>query len=255
MAPSIVTPPAPTDEAPPTRVAGVSLFFDFDGTLVDLAPTPDAVVVDAALLDVLARHAARAPGRVAIVSGRSIAQLDSLLGAFAGMIAVAGSHGADLRVPGVRYAPAGRPPVLDKAIAAIDAFASPRGLLVERKSHGVALHFRRTPAAAADAITAMETIAARTGLFLQHGKMMVELRAPGDKGRAIEALLTTPAMAGTTPLFFGDDVTDEDGFAAAAAAGGAGVLVGEARGTAALYRLPNVAALHAWMATTLETAA
>jgi trehalose 6-phosphate phosphatase len=77
--------------------------------------------------------------------------------------------------------------------------------------------------------------------------MMVELRAPGDKGRALTALLQTPAMAGTTPLFFGDDVTDEDGFAAAAAAGGAGVLVGPPRETAATYRLPDPDAVRRWI--------
>lgn len=253
MVAPIATPPAP--EAPPTTIAGASLFFDFDGTLVDLAPTPGAVVVAPALIDLLIRHAARAPGRVAIVSGRSIAQLDALLGAFAGTVAVAGSHGADLRVPGMERRHVERPPALDEAAGAFDAFADPRGLLVERKSHGVALHFRAAPDAASAAAALAGAIATRTGLVLQHGKMMVELRAAGDKGRAIAALLATPAMAGTTPLFFGDDVTDEDGFAAAAAAGGAGVLVGEPRPTAARHRLPDVAALHAWMATTLETAA
>jgi len=97
-----------------------------------------------------------------------------------------------------------------------------------------------------------EALAAQFGVTLQRGKMMIELRSAGDKGKAITALLATPAMAGTRPLFFGDDVTDEDGFVAAADAGGAGVLIGEPRATAALYRLNDVSALHAWIVQALE---
>jgi trehalose 6-phosphate phosphatase len=77
--------------------------------------------------------------------------------------------------------------------------------------------------------------------------MMVELRAPGDKGLAVDALMATAAMAGTRPLVFGDDLTDEDGFAAAAAHGGAGVLIGASRATAAGFALPDVAALRRWL--------
>ncbi|MGJ3629024.1 trehalose-phosphatase [Sphingomonas sp. MMS24-JH45] len=77
---------------------------------------------------------------------------------------------------------------------------------------GAALHYRRTPALEAVADRIAQNMAARHDLVLQRGKMMVELRAPGDKGRAIVALLDMPAMRGTRPLFFGDDVTDEGRF-------------------------------------------
>jgi trehalose 6-phosphate phosphatase len=236
-------------------LAGASLFFDFDGTLVDLAPTPDGVIVGDDLLRLLDALAKRCPGRVAIVSGRSIEQIDALLGAVTVRIAVAGSHGADLRLPEVPFAPLARPAILDHAIAALDRFAGSRGLLLERKSHGAAIHYRASPGYEAEAVAAAEAIAAEAGLVLQRGKMVVELRAGGDKGRAIATLMERPSMKATRPLFFGDDVTDEDGFAVAAAMGGAGVLIGELRTTAALYRLPDVSALRDWMATTMEGAA
>ncbi len=235
-------------------LTGKSLFFDFDGTLVDLADTPDAVIVDTALIQLLERLSARAPGRIAIISGRSIDQLDGMLGAFAAGVAIAGSHGADLRIPGIPHLPATPPAMLAEAAATLRPFAETHGLLLESKSHGVALHYRLAPAMEPAAIARAEEIAASTGLTLQRGKMMVELRAPGDKGRAIRLLLATPAMANTTPFFFGDDVTDEPGFAAAAAAHGAGILIGETRASAATYHLPDVASLRAWMAATLEIA-
>jgi trehalose 6-phosphate phosphatase len=83
--------------------------------------------------------------------------------------------------------------------------------------------------------------------------MMIEVRLPGDKGRAVETLMADAARQGTTPWFFGDDLTDEDGFAAAAALGGAGVLIDPPRATAAAYRLDDVAALRDWMDAALAT--
>ncbi|KQT35359.1 hypothetical protein ASG29_00550 [Sphingomonas sp. Leaf412] len=238
--PDLDAPSVPTD-------ATVSLFFDLDGTLIDLAARPDAVVVSAALLAALARLSARRPGRVAILSGRSIAQLDDLLGPFARSVAVAGSHGAERRAPAAAAIAATVPPALAAAHADLAAVADRHGLLLERKSLGTALHFRDTPALEGVADDAARDVAHRHGLVLQRGKMMVEVRAPGDKGAALTALLATPAMAGTRPLFFGDDVTDEDGFVAAYDAGGAGVLVGPPRITAARHRLPDPAAVRAWI--------
>lgn len=240
------------DAAPPARLDDVSLFFDFDGTLVELAPTPDAVVVGEALLATLGALAARLPGRVAVVSGRSIAQLDDLLGAFVRGVAVAGSHGAERRAPGAVAVETARSEALGHAIAELAAFAEAHGLLAEHKTLGLAIHYRQCPDKEGAALDAAAAIAAHHGVVLQRGKMMVELRAEGDKGQALAAFLASPAMAGTRPLFFGDDVTDEEGFAAAARAGGAGVLVGDPRPTAARYRLAGVAAVTAWIEAVLE---
>jgi trehalose 6-phosphate phosphatase len=232
---------------PPADLTGISLFLDFDGTLVDLAPRPDAVEVGDALRDRLDRLAARLPGRVAIVSGRSIAQLDAMLGDHARRLTVAGSHGAERRPAGADALDVAPPPALAPAAAELEQAAGELGLIFERKSFGAALHYRGVPEQEAAATAAAERAAAAHGLVLQRGKMMVEVRAPGDKGQAVRALAAEPGAAGTRPLFFGDDVTDEDGFEAAAELGGAGVLVGAPRATAALHRLDDPAALLAWL--------
>jgi trehalose 6-phosphate phosphatase len=246
----------PADLPPPPHPdpATASLFLDFDGTLVDLAPTPDAVVIDDDLPALLARLAAALPGRVAIVSGRSIAQLDGFLGGHLGAVAIAGSHGAEHRTAAAGHVLPPRSPALEAAANELRAYADLQGLLFEAKSLGVTLHFRRHPAREEEAVAFATRIAGQYGLHANRGKMMVEVRLPGDKGAAVRALLADEAMAGTTPWFFGDDVTDEDGFAAAAALGGAGVLVDAPRDTAARYRLDGVGPLRAWLAALAEKA-
>lgn len=232
---------------PPLPGPGDSLFLDVDGTLVALAERPDAVVVEPGLSDLFARLAAARPGRVALVSGRSVAQLDAMLGHAARSFAVAGSHGAEQRTPRLGHALPARPPALEQATAALSAFADEHGLIFEAKSLGAALHYRMAPHHEEAATLLASDVAATHGLVLQRGKMMVEVRLPGDKGAAIRALMETDAMRGTCPWFLGDDVTDEDGFAAATKLGGAGVLVGEPRSTAAGYRLDDVPSVHAWL--------
>ncbi len=240
-------------DPPPLALDNVSLFFDFDGTLVDLAATPDAVLVDQSLLDKFDTLAERFPGRVAIISGRSIAQLDAMLGRHAHLFAVAGSHGAETRTPNDGHVAAERPASLEAAADSFRDFADANGLVYEAKSLGAGLHYRMAPGFEPDAVRLAEDLAAAHGLTLQRGKMMVELRTPGDKGAALRALIAAPTMAGSMPYFFGDDVTDEDGFEAARALGGAGILIGEPRATAAAYRLNDVAALRDWIAAILET--
>lgn len=236
-------------------MARQSLFFDFDGTLVDIAPTPDSIVVPPALLEALSTLTRHMPGRIAIVSGRSLAQLDMFLGSFASEIAMAGSHGAELRAAGGEAWAVERPSGLDRAGTAMDRFAREHGLYFEHKTLGAAIHYRLKPELEAEATAVAEMLASQYGLRLQRGKMMVELRVDGDKGRAVAALLALPQMAGTLPLVFGDDLTDEDGFIAAEDAGGAGVLVDQPRKTRALYRLPDVAAVHAWVRAAIEVTA
>ncbi|MBB4616416.1 trehalose-phosphatase [Sphingomonas abaci] len=234
--------------------AAVSLFLDFDGTLVDLAPTPDAVVVDAALGTLLGRLATAMPGRIAIVSGRSIAQLDGFLARHLDQVAVAGSHGAERRTPAAGHITPPRSEALEAACAELRAFADLEGLLFEAKSLGASLHFRQHPEREGDAVAMAERVAQQYGLHANRGKMMVEVRLPGDKGKAVRTLLSDPAMQDSIPWFFGDDRTDEDGFAAAQGLGGAGVLVDAPRETAARYRLDGVAALRDWLAALADRA-
>lgn len=241
--------PPPSEE----MIAGIALFLDFDGTLVEIVDRPDAVKVDDRLRGLVAAVARRLEGRLAIVSGRTIDELVAFLGPLDGC-AVAGSHGLETLLHDGRRAAPDPPEALAELISATEAFAAPMpGVMVEPKPFGVAIHFRASPDAAA-AVEAFAREIADDGIYaLQHGKMVVELRAAGaDKGDAVEALLAMAPMAGARPIFIGDDLTDEAGFRAARAAGGIGVLVGDRGDTAATYRLPDVTAVHAWLSTIAE---
>ncbi|MFL9841084.1 trehalose-phosphatase [Sphingomonas sp. ST-64] len=232
---------------PPDLLAGASLFLDFDGTLVEIAPRPDAVAVDARLKRLMTALAQRLDGRIAIVSGRGAAEIDALFDGAA--FPIGGSHGAELFGVEGAVAPE-RPERLDAVLERLRAFAVARpGVLVEAKPLGAGLHYRGAPDAEAESRALAEELAETSGLTLQEGKMVFELRAPGDKGRAIDALMALPVFAGTRPVFIGDDLTDEPGFRAVRALGGAGVLVGAPRATDAGYRLPDVAGVLAWLET------
>ncbi|MBJ6123022.1 trehalose-phosphatase [Sphingomonas mollis] len=240
MTEALLPPPLPDP-------ATIALYLDFDGTLVDLADRPDAVVVESDLADLIDRLATAMPGRVAIVSGRSVAQLDGFLGDRATGLAVSGSHGAERRTPAAGHVLPERSPALEAAAAELQAFADLNGIIFEAKSLGAGLHFRQRPELEQEATTMAARVADTHGLTMQPGKMMAEVRLPGDKGAGLRSLATDDAMTGMLPWFFGDDVTDEDGFAAAAALGGAGVLIGPERETQAAYRLDDVAALRIWL--------
>ena len=228
---------------PPARI---SLFLDFDGTLVELAQRPDLVRVEPPLPALLARLERKLEGRIALLTGRGADLAAALLGQV--NFPVAGSHGAELRADGAISAPA-RPAQLDQALAELQHFAATRpGLVIENKPLGVGLHYRQRKQDEIASRTFAGELARRLGLHLQPGKMVFELRAHGpDKGGALAMLMDRAPMKGTHPLFLGDDLTDEAGFLAAARLGGAGVLVGPARPTAARYRLDSVRAVHDWL--------
>ena len=234
---------------PPSLLHGASLFLDFDGTLVELAERPDAIQVPPTLPDLLVRLADRLDGRLAIVSGRALADLDRHLPCAASLYAC-GSHGAEFRLPNQALSFSGDASAgLATLREAANAFGKERpGVLVEHKPAGLALHFRQAPAAGAEAARFAETWAQRSGLALQHGKCVVELRPAGlDKGTAVRRIMREPPFADARPVFVGDDLTDEHAFDAADSLGGAGVLVGAVRTTAARWRLPDVSAVAAWL--------
>lgn len=232
---------------PPGLLEGASLLLDFDGTMVELAERPDLVRVGEDLRDLIAALHRRLEGRLAFVSGRDAESLGALL-ALPG-ISIAGSHGLEIVHSDGRMERPERPATLDTAVAAMQAFAEGRpGVLVEDKPLGAALHYRQAPHEEQAAAELAVRLAKDTGLALQTGKMMVELRhGGGDKGLAVERLTGEPEMAGAAPVFVGDDDTDEPGFAMARRLGGAGVLVGAERASAARFRLSDVEAVHAWL--------
>lgn len=233
---------------PPLRLLdGAALFLDFDGTLIELAETPDAIRVAPSLPTLLDRLRRRLDGRVAIVSGRSIADLARHLPV--SDIAFSGSHGLELRLPGGTELPLHVPDDIGEVRERVRGFARDQhGLLVEDKPAGVALHYRRAPAEAGRVGDFMEMLAREKSLVVQRGNMVVELRPAGaDKGDAVRAFMNEPEFAGARPVFLGDDLTDEHAFGAVAALGGAGILVGPERETAAHYRLPGVKAVAEWL--------
>jgi trehalose 6-phosphate phosphatase len=233
---------------PASLLDGASLFLDFDGTLVDLADRPDQVVADEALRSLLAELNIRLGGRLAVISGRSIAQLDRILGPVAETLALSGSHGCEHRWDGIAAQPH-RPPTLDMATARLRPLADRHpGALIEEKSYGVAFHYRLCPEVESEAVELARHVARELDLYLQDGKMMIELRVRGgDKGLAIRRMMALAPMKGATPVFIGDDRTDEPGFQAVAELGGGGIFVGEPRETAARYALPDPAAVRAWL--------
>ncbi|MEM8627992.1 MAG: trehalose-phosphatase [Pseudomonadota bacterium] len=224
----------------------VALFLDFDGTLVELASGPDAI---APLPDLGARlkaFAERLGGACALVSGRAISDIESHLGPLA--IAAAGSHGSDIRSATrerIGAGPQGLPTAIETELR---SFAELEALDYEHKPHGGALHYRKAPEQGPKAHAFAEALAAEHGWAAQSGKCVVELVAPdANKGSAVDRFMADPPFAGARPIFVGDDITDEAGFAACRAAGGAGILVGEKRESAAQYHLPDVASVHHWL--------
>ena len=208
-----------------------ALLLDLDGTLLDIASTPDSVVVPPGLIPTLHRLQAALDGALAIVTGRAISVVDWLLG---GAFAAAGEHGGALRYapdsPIERPALPAPPPAWLAAAEALVA-AHP-GALLERKARGFALHFRQAPSAGAAFQVALTTLlASAPGFQLMPGLMLWEVRPLGaDKGSAVAALMARPPFQGRLPLFIGDDVTDEDGMRVACAMGGEGLRVDGAFG-------------------------
>ncbi|MEO7178282.1 MAG: trehalose-phosphatase [Allosphingosinicella sp.] len=245
MLPTQVMPDSPPP--PLSRLAPAALFLDFDGTLVELADMPHAIAVPAGLASLIDRISLQLGGRLAIVSGRAVDDLRRHLGACAAVLS--GSHGAELHYADGRSIPVSAPPGLAGARESVRRFAAGiDGLLVEDKPAGVALHYRLAPERAQEADSFLEALALRSGLVLQRGKMVAELRPAGsDKGSALRSLMAEPPFEGARPVFVGDDLTDEDAFRAAAALGGEGVLVGPARPSAARWRLDGVADVTAWL--------
>lgn len=245
MLPTQVMPDSPPP--PLSRLAPAALFLDFDGTLVELAEAPGAIAVPSGLTPLLDRLSAQLQGRLAVVSGRAVDDLRRHLGAAAAVLS--GSHGAELHYADGRRIPVSAPPGLATARESVRRFAAGgEGLLVEDKPAGIALHYRLAPQRAEEVDAFLEALAESSGLALQRGKMVAELRPDGsDKGAALRRLMGEPPFAGARPVFVGDDLTDEDAFRAAASLGGEGVLVGNARPSAARWRLDGVVDVIKWL--------
>jgi trehalose 6-phosphate phosphatase len=220
------------DALPP--FARAALLLDLDGTLLDLAPTPDSVVVPPDLPPTLDRLRAELDGALAVITGRPVETIDALL---PGIIpAVAGEHGGAFRTgPGAVVSRPDLPAPPGEWLIEAEAFAAANpGVLIERKARGFVLHYRLAPSLGPDIATLLEAIvrlhSSRFQVVAAH--MAWELRPRGaDKGLAVAAIMALPGFAGRVPVFIGDDVTDEDGMAAARRMGGTGLFVPTIFGT------------------------
>lgn len=227
--------------------APLALFLDFDGTLVDLAQTPSAIVVPARFAKGLAGLSARLSGRLALVSGRSIEDLERHCGPLA--VECAGSHGAERRRSDGRALGLPPEPLPERVLGQVDRFARENAVAYEAKPHGAALHSRTVPDMEERCALFMAELAAAHGLVLKRGKRVAELVRPGaDKGAAVREFMAAEPFIGAVPVFLGDDVTDEDGFAAAGDLGGFGIAVGSRPTQAARYGLADPAAVQQWLA-------
>jgi trehalose 6-phosphate phosphatase len=233
-------------------LSGIALFLDVDGTLLEIAASPQAVSVPNDLRERLRALFLASGGAVALVSGRAITDLDALFAPLT--LPSAGLHGFEHRGASGAYRrrPLPSAAALEAARGAmLDLAARHAGLLVEDKRFALALHYRGAPQVEDVAITAMRGIAARAGgeLEVQRGKMVVELRPTGaTKGEAVAAFLGEAPFAGRLPVFIGDDLTDEPAFELVNQRGGLSVLAGGPRTSAARARLADVAAVRDWLA-------
>jgi trehalose 6-phosphate phosphatase len=196
---------------PPVR-PGLALFLDVDGTLMDLAPAPDEARLRPDTVPLLARAVESLDGALALVSGRSIDQVDRLVWPL--RLPVAGVHGLERRTAQGDWVAHATPRILDPVRKSLREFVdSMPGLLLEDKFLGIAIHYRRVPDMAMDVLAAI-TAASRQlheSVSIQTGDMVVEIKAGlHNKASAIAEFMQEIPFSGRTPAFVGDDVTDQD---------------------------------------------
>ena len=236
---------------PPLPTPRHALFLDFDGTLADIAAQPQAVQVRPQVLHTLPTLHAALGGALAIITGRTLADIDRFLSPL--RLPVACEHGAQYRLnAGIRNdAPAlDWEPVFSALHPLLEHHPQ---LLLEAKSAGLALHYRQAPhLEALCRQTLQDALPAVPGAELLQGKCVLEVKPAGPtKGRAIARFMQAAPFAGRTPLFLGDDATDEAGFAAVQALGGLGVKVGDGA-TQARARLAGPSAVREWLQTAAQ---
>lgn len=236
-------------DPPPAPSIDWAYFLDVDGTLIDIAERPDAITVDAGLLELIARLHRASGGAVALVSGRALGDLDQRLGAL--RVPLAGQHGLERRDAAGRLWIHAAPPAAKCSLveALTPVLERNPGLLLEDKGLTLALHYRAAPHLADYAQRLMEDLARGAGadLEVQHGKCVAEVKPAGiDKGTAVTEYLAESPFLGRRPVFIGDDLNDEHAFAEVNKVNGISIKVGEGS-SAARYGLRDVAAVRRWL--------
>jgi len=232
-----------------------AFFLDVDGTLLELADKPDSVTVPAELIEALSRLHRANGGAVALISGRSIKDLDRLFIPL--RLPAAGQHGLERRDQQGRMHYHNE---LDKRFeqirARLQAFArSTPGVLLEDKGFSLAIHYRECPDREDEVKGFLRQLVAgvETEFHLLKGKMVFEIKPDGrNKGMAITEFMEEPPFRHRVPVFLGDDVTDEDGFAVVNNMGGCSIKVGDGE-TAASRRFADPARVLDYLSTCAAT--
>jgi trehalose 6-phosphate phosphatase len=232
------------------NIGGWALFLDVDGTLLEIAETPQSVQVPQALRPLLLSLSVRLDGAIALITGRTLNDLDHLFAPL--RFSAAGVHGWERRdATGCVIRPQLDARSLDHAREYLRQFAAQHeGLILEDKGHALALHFRRAPHLSAEASDAVHAACRRLGggFAVQAGKCVFEIRPDGcTKGSAVRAFLRERPFFGRLPVYIGDDLTDEDAFAVVNELGGISIKVGNHHNTLAQHRLPGVRQVLHWL--------
>ncbi len=230
-------------------LSNTALLLDIDGTLLDIAPTPEDVVVPTRLKTALQQLAGLTDGALALVSGRSLANIDELFEPL--RLAAVGGHGVEIRAPGHPAGPPADHPIDDELRRLLRGIgAQIAGVMIEDKDYSIAVHYRRVPEHAESvraAIIAACTAHPSDALEILPGKLVFEVKSRDyNKGKAVRDLMSKPPFCGRRPIFIGDDVTDETAFAVLPDFNGLGFSVGERiEGLAGCF--PEPAEVREWL--------
>ncbi|ASN14938.1 trehalose-phosphatase [Pantoea ananatis] len=243
---------ADSDASFPSLSGGLyAFFFDVDGTLAAIQSQPDAVFIPENVVAELQRLSSLCHGALALVSGRPVEQLDALAAPL--RAPAAGVHGAERRDATGELHRVTLPDDVERPLKRLleEAMEQWPGTQLEAKGMAFALHYRRAPQHEQDVMQLAQAAVARfDGLALQPGKCVVEIKPTGiDKGAAVHKFMQEAPFSGRIPVFIGDDLTDEKGFAAVNALQGISIKVGEGP-SQAHYRLHDVTDVYAWLETT-----
>lgn len=233
---------------PPLLSGDLAFFFDLDGTLAEIKPHPDQVSIPSDVRNLLQKLSGMNNGALALVSGRSMVELDKLATPF--QFPLAGVHGAERRdINGNNHVVALPEELVTSLHLRLEqALAKMPGTELEPKGMAFALHYRQAPEYEQQVLQLAQSLAQQhEELALQPGKCVVELKPKGiNKGAAVAAFLKEAPFAGRTPVFVGDDLTDEAGFHTVNAVNGVSIKVGQGE-TQAKWRLASVQEVHAWL--------